>query len=86
MVTEDEKDWKEMFQVQEAEKPFNIQVEHGKRSASCLDAKEIKCICRCGGKNHGAALKKNVKSLDEFNDRLAETCIEDPVAGNLQPS
>jgi hypothetical protein len=76
-----------MFQVQQAEKPFNIQVEHGECSASCLDAKEIKCICRCGGQNHGAALRKNVKSLDEFNDcsnRSQET-YEDPVDQTFSP-
>ena len=34
---------------------------------ACKEAREIKCVCACGGKNHGAALKKDVKPLDEFN-------------------
>jgi hypothetical protein len=33
---------------------------------TCLEAREIKCVCTCGGKNHGAWLRKDVKSLDEF--------------------
>jgi hypothetical protein len=34
---------------------------------ACREAKDLKCVCTCGGKNHGAALKKDVKPLDEFN-------------------
>jgi hypothetical protein len=34
---------------------------------ACKEAREIKCVCTCGGKNHGAALKKDVKRLDDFN-------------------
>ena len=34
---------------------------------ACKEAQEIKCVCACGGKNHGAALKKDLKRLDEFN-------------------
>jgi len=34
---------------------------------ACKEAREIKCVCTCGGKNHGAALKKDLKRLDEFN-------------------
>jgi len=34
---------------------------------ACKEAREIKCVCTCGGKNHGAALKKDVKPLDEFS-------------------
>jgi len=34
---------------------------------ACREAREIKCVCTCGGKNHGAALKKDVKRLDEFS-------------------
>jgi hypothetical protein len=34
---------------------------------ACVMAREIKCTCACGGKNHGSALKKDVKRLDEFN-------------------
>lgn len=34
---------------------------------ACKEAREIKCVCACGGKNHGAALKRDVKRLDEFD-------------------
>jgi hypothetical protein len=63
-----ERDWREIFQVQVAEKPFNVPTEAGECSGNCLEAKELKCVCRCGGKNHGTQLKKNVKSLDTFED------------------
>jgi hypothetical protein len=33
---------------------------------ACKEAREIKCVCACLGKNHGSALKKYVKRLDEF--------------------
>jgi hypothetical protein len=39
-------------------------------------AKELVCRCRCGGKNHSAALRKNVRSLDDFSEK--ET-VDDPV-------
>jgi hypothetical protein len=68
-----EVNWCEMFQVQQVEKPFQVNVEHGECNSSCLEAKELKCVCRCGGKNHGAALKKNVKPLDTFEDPALQT-------------
>jgi len=34
---------------------------------SCREAREIKCVCACGGKNHGSALKRDVKRLDQFD-------------------
>jgi hypothetical protein len=61
-----EKDWTQMFKVEQVEKPFHIETEAGECNSNCQLAKEIKCVCRCGGKNHGVALKKNVKCLDEF--------------------
>jgi hypothetical protein len=33
---------------------------------ACKEAKEVKCVCACGGKNHGAALKKNVAPLEKM--------------------
>ena len=33
--------------------------------AACLEAKEIKCVCACGGKNHGAANRKGMEPLDK---------------------
>ena len=70
--------------VEQVEKPFHIETEAGECSGNCLEAKEIKCICRCGGKNHGLALKQHVKRLDEFNDHPAET-YEDPVEASFSP-
>lgn len=34
----------------------------------CLMAREIKCVCKCGGRNHGAWLKVAVKPLDQFKE------------------
>jgi hypothetical protein len=36
-----------------------------RHGSGCKEAREIKCVCACGGKNHGAALKKDVVLLDE---------------------
>jgi len=61
-------DWREMFTVELADEKVTFKTEPGECNSNCQLAKEIKCVCRCGGKNHGAALKKNVRSLDEFED------------------
>jgi hypothetical protein len=68
MAITQERDWRGIFQVQQVEKPFNLPTEAGDCNANCLEAKELKCTCKCHGRNHGAALKKNVKSLDTFED------------------
>jgi len=65
-----------MFQVQEVEKPFNLETEANECNANCLEAKELKCVCRCQGKNHGANLRKDVKPLDTF---------EDPIEASFSP-
>lgn len=44
---------------------------------ACREAREIKCVCACGGKNHGAALKRDVKRLDDFNNDEDEEESED---------
>ena len=64
-MTEKEKDWNEMFAFALPARAES-HVSH-ECSSSCLEAREIKCVCTCGGKNHGAALKKDVKPLDEFS-------------------
>ena len=61
-----------MFQVETADN-FHVETEAGECNQNCLSAKELKCNCRCGGKNHGAHLKNKVKSLDEFSDPVAES-------------
>ena len=40
---------------------------HGKAPCTkqCWEAMEERCVCRCGGRNHGAAYR-NLTSLDEF--------------------
>jgi hypothetical protein len=68
MPTEIGKEWTQIF-------AYDLQTvgprEHahklGECSENCVMAREVKCVCRCGGKNHGAALKKDLKRLDEFN-------------------
>jgi hypothetical protein len=64
-----EKDWRELFSVQEIPEPYRgLPTESGECTANCQLAKEIKCVCRFGGTNHGAALKKHVQPLDQFNE------------------
>ena len=69
MITKQQTDWREIFQVQEVEKSLGFNVGSANEcNANCLEAKELICVCRCGGKNHGAALKKHVQPLDQFNE------------------
>ncbi len=32
---------------------------------ACREAREIKCVCACGGKNHGAANRQGMQPLDK---------------------
>jgi hypothetical protein len=32
---------------------------------ACREAREIKCVCTCGGKNHGAANRQDMQPLDK---------------------
>ena len=70
-----ERDWRDLFQVQQVEPELKTET-LGECNANCLEAREIKCVCRCKGRNHGAHLKQHVRSLDEF---------EDPVAASFNP-
>lgn len=56
----------EMFQVDQVTEDVAPTSVPRDCCVSCLEAREIKCICACGGKNHGAWLKKDVKPLDQF--------------------
>ena len=70
---ETQKDWREIFTV---ETPFDIgMIEASPHvcNANCQLAKELKCVCKCGGRNHGAALKKELRPLDEFGDKTIES-------------
>jgi hypothetical protein len=40
---------------------------------ACKEAREIKCVCACGGKNHGAANRKGMSPLDEPLGLVKET-------------
>jgi hypothetical protein len=62
-----ERDWHELFQVEQVGHEFKTEVV-GDCNGNCLQARELKCVCRCGGKNHGAALKQHIQPLDRFNE------------------
>jgi hypothetical protein len=32
---------------------------------ACKEAREIKCVCACGGKNHGVANRQGMEPLDK---------------------
>jgi len=58
-----ELDWKRMFAydlpvVRPAKNPHEC-------CDACKEAREIKCICACGGKNHGVANRKGMEPLDQ---------------------
>jgi len=63
--------WSKMFRVEVVSRQ-ELEREEGEKvprecCEACLKAREIVCVCQCGGRNHGAWLKKDVKRLDEFN-------------------
>lgn len=39
----------------------------GECKENCLMARQIKCVCRCGGANHRAYMRRGNKRLDDFN-------------------
>jgi hypothetical protein len=83
MITKQETDWRNLFTVQQLPEGYSpLPTQPGECNSNCQLAKELVCVCRCGGKNHGAALKKSVKSLDEFNGK--ET-VDDPAAASFSP-
>lgn len=59
-----EVDWREIFRVEATDEKGQVETGPGECNANCLEAKEIKCVCRCQGKNHGARLKEHVAPLD----------------------
>jgi len=64
-----EKDWREIFDVQGISESYSpLPTQPGECNANCLEARELICVCRCGGKNHGAHLKAHVQPLDRFNE------------------
>jgi hypothetical protein len=68
------KDWREMFTIQEVDN-YELKTETvGECNGNCLDAKELVCVCKCGGKNHGAHLKAHVKPLDTYIEKNCPHC------------
>jgi hypothetical protein len=69
-MTEKEVAWTKMFAYDlPAVRPAKIPRDC---CEACVMAREIKCVCRCGGANHGSALKKDIKRLDEFTGPNAQ--------------
>lgn len=71
MQMETKGDWGDLFTVEQVQKPLNVEV--GECNQNCQEARELVCVCKCKGKNHGAALRQNVKPLDAFEDPTAQT-------------
>jgi len=63
------KDWRELFTVEQLPEDYSpLPTQPGECNSNCQLAKELVCVCRCGGKNHGAHLKAHVRPLDRFNE------------------
>jgi hypothetical protein len=69
-----ERNWRELFTVQEVD-DYELKTEtRGDCNQNCLDAKELKCTCKCHGRNHGSALKTCVKPLETYVEKICERC------------
>jgi hypothetical protein len=56
--------WTEIFRTDVSEVES---LREGKKCCrECWEAKELKCVCRCNGANHGRAWKKDNERLDRF--------------------
>ena len=49
----------------------------------CWEAMEERCVCRCGGLNHGRAWRNNT-SLDEFDSEGAPIITNDIARGRVE--
>jgi hypothetical protein len=49
----------------------------------CWEAVEERCVCRCGGRNHGAAYR-NLISLDSFDSESGPVMSRDIAKGKLE--
>jgi hypothetical protein len=58
---------------------------HGKAPCTkqCWEAVEERCVCRCGGRNHGAAYR-NLTSLDSFDSEGGPVMSRDIAKGKLE--
>ena len=58
-----ELDWNRMFALDlPAVRPAKVSHEC---CDACKEAREIKCVCACGGKNHGVANRAGMEPLDK---------------------
>jgi len=61
-------DWEEIFRpTRPQESSHSESGGPGECNVNCQTARSPKCICKCGGRNHGARRRENVGRLDEFN-------------------
>ncbi|MGO9646139.1 MAG: hypothetical protein ACLPY5_15515 [Candidatus Bathyarchaeia archaeon] len=67
------KDWRGMFTVEIIQPEFHLNIAPGQCDANCLEAKELKCVCKCNGRNHGATLRSHVKPLTQFQNPILAT-------------
>jgi hypothetical protein len=62
-MTERMKAWQDMFAFDlPAVRPAKVSHEC---CDACKEAREIKCVCTCGGKNHGVANRQGMEPLDK---------------------
>jgi len=47
-------------------KAFNRERENGRCDKRCYFAKNIRCLCCCGGRNHGVGLNRAIKNSAEI--------------------
>ena len=55
---------------------------------ACKEAREIKCVCACGGKNHGVANRASMEPLDKtlgLDETDTETLASQPEILRLDP-
>lgn len=72
MITE--RNWREHFTVQEVDNHQLKTETIGECNGNCLDAKELVCVCKCHGKNHGVHLNACIKPLDTYIEKICERC------------
>ncbi len=48
----------------------------GRCDAKCYEAKEEKCDCVCGGRNHGKGLEKALDNTKEYSEKMIEKYVK----------
>jgi len=84
-------DWRNVFAVDAANVDGSLPKPPGECNTNCTHAREIKCVCSCGGKNHGAANRKGMEPLDkalgldrETPTPLADLALDLELSGRLE--